>query len=243
MDHPQAEEIEHYWAKRFGCARELLSQPGFHVVADEETDPHRMMVLGLTHATLVRTTSDRAEELTELLEPGSCHLPDVEEVIARAFPTETWTSSPSEKVLYLHPEEFYVFPKAGVRQLTETDSKDLTTMHRGCLLEEQQAGEVNIDHPAIFGAYVENQLVAAASFIDQGQGIWDVGVLVHRDFRKQGFGRAVVSALCEWGLDHGKIVQYWRKCSNTGSVNIASSLGFTEYARFSTLHWLHSPLL
>ncbi len=130
-----------------------------------------------------------------------------------AFPDQEWKVSPAEKVLYLNPAEFRPFIKPEVRQLSAADSHDLTVMHQGCSLAEQQAGEVNIDHPAIFGAYAGNRLAAAASLIDQGQGIADVGVLVHRDFRGQGYGRAVVSALSQWGLDNERIVQYWRLCA------------------------------
>jgi RimJ/RimL family protein N-acetyltransferase len=240
--HPQADVIDDYWARRFGCLLQDIQTPGIHILCSEEMDPARMAVLELQHATLIRAASEHEGQLTEWAKSQQGYAPRTAEAISLALPNQEWKVSPSEKVLYLNPAEFRPFSKPEVRQLSAQNSFDLTAMHRGCSLAEQQAGEINIDHPAIFGAYVDNQLVAAASFIDQGQGIADVGVLVHRDFRRQGYGRAVVSGLSQWGLDHGRIVQYWRFCSNAGSARIADSLGFAEYGRYQVLHLSISPL-
>lgn len=241
MPHPKANVIDTFWARRFGCLLSDIQTPGAHVVCREDVDPNRMAVLELAHATLVRATSEHEELLTAWANSLAENAPRSADAVANAIPDKIWKVSPSEKVLYLNPAEFRPFPRPEVRQLTLEDSADLTRMHRGCTLSEQQAGEVSIDHPAIFGAYVKDQLIAAASLIDQGQTISDVGVLVHRDFRKQGYGRSVVSGLCEWGLENGRIVQYWRLCSNTGSVHIADSLGFREYGIYQTLHLSISP--
>ncbi len=235
MPHPNANVIDGYWAERFGCALEELQKPGWHVISSPEADPSRFAVLELAHATLVRSAEEHADWLAAWIEsrPNAARTADD---VANAFSPQACEMTPSEKVFYLNPAEFRPFARPDVRRLSEVDSRDLTAMHRGCSLEEQKAGEVSIDHLAIFGAYAEGRIVAAASFIDQGAGISDVGVLVHRDFRRQGYGRAVVSALAAWGLEQGRIVQYWRLCKNTGSARIADSLGFAEYACYRLLH-------
>lgn len=241
MPHPQADQIDAFWARRFGCLLQDVQTPGIHIVCGDEVDPARMAVLELRDATIIRAASEHEEILAGWAKSQEEDAPRTAEAVAQAFPNQEWKVSPSEKVLYLNPAEFRPSGKPGVRQLSERDSEDLTAMHRGCSLAEQQAGEVSIDHPAIFGAYVDGRLAAAASFIDQGLDIADVGVLVHRDFRRQGYGRAVVSALAQWGLDHQRIVQYWRFCSNTGSARLADSLGFAEYGRYQNLHLSISP--
>lgn len=218
-----------------------IQTPGVHVVCQEDVDPNRMAVLELAHATLIRAAAEHEELLTAWAKSLANDDPRSAEDVTIAFPDQQWKVSRSEKVLYLNPAEFRPFNKPEVRQLSLAESDDLTRMHRGCTLAEQQAGEVNIDHPAIFGTYANGQLIAAASFIDQGQTISDVGVLVHRDFRGQGYGKAVVSALCQWGLDNNRIVQYWRLCTNTASVHIADALGFKEYGIYQTLHLSISP--
>jgi RimJ/RimL family protein N-acetyltransferase len=241
MPHPQADVIDAYWARRFGCLLSDIQTPGVHLVCREDVDPNRMAVLELKHSTLVRAALEHEEMLVAWAKSLAENTPRSADDVTKAFPDQKWKVSASEKVLYLNPAEFRPFPRPEVRQLTLADSDDLTAMHWGCTLAEQQAGEVNIEHPAIFGAYAQDQLVAAASFIDQGQTIADVGVLVHRDFRKQGYGRAVVSALCQWGLANGRIVQYWRLDSNLGSVHIADALGFEAYGIYQTLHLSISP--
>ncbi len=235
MTHPNADVIDAFWARRLGCLPGDIRSPGVHVVCSGDVDPGRMAVLQLDRSTIVRASSEHEEPLTLWARNRSEDSPRSAEAVAQALADQEWTVGPSEKVLYLDPAEFRPADKPGVRQLTRDDSWDLTAMHRGCTLQEQQAGEVNIDHPAIFGAYAGEGLVAAASFIDQGEDIADVGVLVHCDYRRQGYGRAVVSALARWGLDNGRIVQYWRLCSNTGSVRLADALGFQEYGRYQNL--------
>lgn len=243
MEHAPADLIDSYWASRFGCPMDELRQPGVQVIASDQVDPTRIAVLELHTTTLVRT----ADVHRDILVPWSKSLAEdalrSAEAVAEAFEKGAWRASPSEKVFYLAPEKFCPFRKSEVRQLTPDDSEALTLMHRGCSLQEQQAGEVSIDHPAIFGAFVGDQIVAAASLIDQDAHISDVGVLVHRDFRRRGFGRAVVSATSQWGLEHNRIVQYWRLCSNTGSARIADSLGFTEYGRYQVLYRSISPFV
>lgn len=241
MRHPQSHVIDAHWAGRFGCSPADLQSPGVHVVTSEETDRSRIAVLELQQATLVRVAPEHADPLEEWSRNRPIDSPRDASAVANTFPQQEWRVSPSEKVFYLDPDSFRPFQKPDVRQLSEADSSDLTAMHRGCDPKEQQAGEVNIDHPAIFGAFADGRLVAAASLIDQGESLSDVGVLVHRDFRRQGYGRAVVSALSKWGLENGRIVQYWRLCSNTGSARIADSLGFTEYGCFQVLHQSISP--
>ena len=243
MRHPQSHVIDADWAGRFGCSPDLLEVPGVHLVFSEEADPSRIAVLELSESTILRAAEKHADVLTAWSNNRQADDPRTAEAVSQAFPDDQWNLSPSEKVLYLNPDEFRPDPKPGVRQLTEEDSGDLTEMHRGCTWEEQKSGEVNIDHPAIFGAYAAGRLVAAASFIDQDDRISDVGVLVHAGFRQKGYGRAAVSALCEWGLGNGRIVQYWRLCQNTASARIADSLGFSEYGRFQVLYQNVTPFV
>ena len=241
MPHPHADVIDGYWAERFGCSRDELQSLGWHLIVSEEADPCRIAVLELAQGTLIRSAEEHAELLAAWIKSQPEDAPRTAQSLAGTFSPEAYQVSPSEKVFYLNPAEFRPFAKPEVRQLSEADSHDLTAMHHGCSLEEQKAGEVCIDHPAIFGAYVNGQLAAAASLIDQGAGISDVGVLVHRDFRRQGYGKAAVSALAAWGLEHGRIVQYWRLCENVGSARIAESLGFSEYGQYQLLHLTYSP--
>lgn len=241
MEHPQADVIDTYWARRFGCSLEEFRQPGVQVIVSDQADPSRIAVLEFEHTTIVRIAFEHHEALANWSNTCPSEAPRSAQAVADALGHEAWRISPSEKAFYLNQDRFRPFDRFDVRQLTAADSGALTAMHRGCSLEEQQAGEVNIDHPAIFGAFADDQLVASASLIDQGAQISDVGVLVHRDFRRKGFGRAVVSAVSQWGLENDRIVQYWRLCSNSGSARIADALGFTEYGRYQVLHRKVSP--
>jgi len=71
-------------------------------------------------------------------------------------------------------------------------------------------------------------MVACASLYDW-RGFGDPGVLVHPDYRKRGLGKAVVSPICQWVLNQGRVMNYRCGSRNTGSARIAKSLGFTQY--------------
>jgi predicted GNAT family acetyltransferase len=58
----------------------------------------------------------------------------------------------------------------------------------------------------------------------------DVAVLTHPLHRGCGFGGAVVSALCRWGLERGRLMRYAALASNPASLRLARSLGFRDYA-------------
>jgi RimJ/RimL family protein N-acetyltransferase len=58
-------------------------------------------------------------------------------------------------------------------------------------------------------------------------GFMDIGVLTDPAYRRQGLGRAVVSALCTWCITESVIAQYRCLVSNTGSYAVARALGFS----------------
>jgi predicted GNAT family acetyltransferase len=57
-----------------------------------------------------------------------------------------------------------------------------------------------------------------------------VGILTHPEYRGQGYGKAVVSAMTEYGIGSGGVLAYRTLSSNNPSVGIARSLGYQEYA-------------
>ena len=94
-----------------------------------------------------------------------------------------------------------------------------------------------MDHPVIFGCYYDNKLVSVSSNLNWGEHLADIGILTDSDYRKKGFGKATVNALCGWNIEQGKINQYRCDAENLRSFRTAKRLGFEVTAlvyRFKT---------
>ena len=235
FEHPDADVIHRHVAARYDCDVEDFTRPGAHIKVWHHADRRLMLTFHHDDSLLVETSDELADRIEAWLESRETQVVHFDELTQR-FAPESSRGAPTERVLYLHPDRFRPKLDADVRRLTEDDSPALTDLHRACPLLDQRMANINIDHPAVFGKFQGDQLIAVASFIESDfDNIADVGVLVHPDHRGQGHGQTVVSALAEHGLNTGRIVQYWRLDVNTSSANIADRLGFSEYGRQTTL--------
>lgn len=63
----------------------------------------------------------------------------------------------------------------------------------------------------------------------------DIGVLVHKDYRKRGLGKAVVAELCQVCFDHDIVPMYRAMEYNTGSLRIPRALGFKLLLKIESL--------
>ncbi len=134
-----------------------------------------------------------------------------------------------ESVLrYLYPPDFrrteppdpYV-----IRTLTIDDADALAAMKSTCTPGEVDMGEVSVDDEIGFGCFDGDRLAAVATGF-RLTGFMDIGVLTDPAYRRQGLGKAVVSALCAWCINLPVIPQYRCLTTNVGSYAISQSLGF-----------------
>jgi GNAT superfamily N-acetyltransferase len=223
---------------------EQLRRPGTALLPADEADFPKLLVFERGAATVIRASRHHFEAIQRA---AASHGDGVSaELLCQRLADLHPVATSTERLLYLDPTSFRPLHRESVRQLFLPDSVALTDLHRACPALDQRLANISIDHPAVFGCFdgddssadrnggadPEAELVAVASFIDSDRdAISDVGVLVHPRYRRHGHGRAVVTALAEWGLRQGRIVQYWHLDANTASAAIADHLGFTEYAR------------
>lgn len=134
------------------------------------------------------------------------------------------------KLFYLYAGDFkpYHSNNFKVRQLTQADATALEQLKSACSKKDVDEGFVNVADELAFGAFDGEKMVACASMFDW-RGFADPGVLVHPDYRQRGLGKAVVSPICEWVLDKGRVMTYRCVTTNHGSSALAESLGFTHY--------------
>jgi GNAT superfamily N-acetyltransferase len=232
--HPQAAEIHRHVAGRLGCDAEHLDQPGVVVLPSGDLDSSRLIVFERGATTVLVVSDADCDAVRSAV--ADCDGPlSAEDVCSRLTDLEPAVTC-AERVLYLEPSRFTPVRRDGVRPLDDADSTAVTDLHRHCTPLEQRRANVSVEHPAVFGGFVDGRLAAVASFIDSAtDAVSDVGVLVHPAYRCHGHGQAVVAALAEWGLEHGRIVQYWRLDTNASSARLAERLNFTEYGRLADI--------
>jgi hypothetical protein len=105
----------------------------------------------------------------------------------------------------------------------------MATFHTS--IPPRQREYIAIDHPIVFRYFVQQQLVAVAShFLFDEDHIAAPGVVMHPDFRRGDFGKAMSSAAVQSAVDREWIVEWSPTATNLSSLGIAHGLGFSEYA-------------
>ena len=110
----------------------------------------------------------------------------------------------------------------------EKDNKTLLGFYDQCSAEDLDEADIYIDEPdpVIFGLFDGAQMAAYSSHRYWENTLADIGVLVHKDYRQRGLGKAVVSELCQYCFDHDIVPMYRAFDYNTGSLRIPHALGF-----------------
>ena len=98
--------------------------------------------------------------------------------------------------------------------------------------EDDELGQFFNDGAQWFGLYADGTL-ASACFVFQNYGsVWEVGgVNTRAEFRRKGFGKAVVEAALDFLLGRGLIPRYQARWDNSASIRLAESCGLSEYMR------------
>lgn len=128
-------------------------------------------------------------------------------------------------------------PAASVRRLTEEDSAVFVQFQAAASEQDLDDAFVELDHWAVFGAFVENQLVSAASMYPwmETSRLADLGVLTLAPFRGRGMARKVVRAICRHAYDQGYEPQYRCQLDNHASVALAKASGMTLFGKWQPI--------
>lgn len=95
---------------------------------------------------------------------------------------------------------------------------------------------VELDHWLVFGCFVDDTLVSAASmYAWDNSTLADTGVLTLPDYRGRGFAAATVRALSAEALRRGYEPQYRCQVDNHSSVAVARSAGLTRFGTWKVI--------
>jgi RimJ/RimL family protein N-acetyltransferase len=129
---------------------------------------------------------------------------------------------------------------AGVRQLTEGDEAVFAAFQAAASEQDLDDAYVELDHWAVFGAFEQGRLVAAASMYPWDDGpaalpIADTGVLSLPPWRGQGHARNLVRAISRHACRLGHEPLYRCQTDNRASVALARSAGLNLYGRWDVI--------
>jgi GNAT superfamily N-acetyltransferase len=241
------EELLHavysYWASNFGCDLDLFDTPGTTIVSRDSLRGEGMIYsYQMKRRSVLRVDPvlvPRIEQLVAELGPSTALAPDD----FRAFFGEARVDV--EDIyphFYLDPTGFTPVPEreeVRFRRLAQSEYSRLDAFFGACSEQDLENADIWLDEPdpVVFCGFLGDQMVAygshrylAAYGSDRrfGDVIADVGVLVHPEFRGMGLGKAVISALSQWCIDHDKIPQYQTNQGHVRSRRIPESLGYTR---------------
>ena len=103
-------------------------------------------------------------------------------------------------------------------------------LQAACLPVEWDHGGSNLDE-VCSGVFHGERLIALAGYKPWGNAIAHISIVTHPDFRGHRHGRSAVAHLMNRAISNGLIPQYQTLDSNKPSLQIASALGFSRYAR------------
>ncbi len=116
----------------------------------------------------------------------------------------------------------------GVRALTQDDQAEFERFIAAAPEDDVDEAFVELDHWLVFGCFVDDRLVSAASMYPwDGSTLADTGVLTLPAYRGRGLGAATVRALSAEALRRGYEPQYRCQVDNVASVSLARSAGLT----------------
>lgn len=133
--------------------------------------------------------------------------------------------------LFLNPEnKISINPPRDLKMktLTEDHKKSFIEFKKETASADLEEGQVSIEDPVVVGCFDKDKLVSVASYWFWGDGLADIGIVTHPDYRQKGIGKALISNLCDYGFELDRINVYRHNEKNLASRNLALSLNFEQ---------------
>ncbi len=123
-----------------------------------------------------------------------------------------------------------------VRGLAECDAGVFEELTSHLSELDREHGGLDFSPQAMWGAFVEERMVAAASCDLWPGRLAHLGVAVHPDFRGRKIGQAVAMEAAKGALAQGRIVQFRVVQARADGMDLAIRLGFEPFAETIYVH-------
>ena len=127
-------------------------------------------------------------------------------------------------------------PHPDVRRLSDADAALFARFQSSAPQQDLEDAYVELDHWAVFGAFTQDRLAAAASMYPWGDArLADLGVLTLPAYRGRGHARAVVRAACKYAAQQGYEPQYRCQSDNYASLAVAKAAKLTHFGTWEVV--------
>lgn len=220
------QRVEALWADVFQHAPALLRQGGTRIEAYEALeDSKAVQLFRLGAFSQLRCDPALVPLLTQAHNPSQAMSG---RALAQRLPDHTLDYDHIETVFYLYPPDYepFVLSDVDLRVVSAADAAALETLKAACTEHEIDDSWVGVDDELAVATFDGDQMTACASMYTMWRHFADPGVLVHPEYRRQGLGLAVVSAICRQVLEEERVMNYRCDQKNIASAGLAKRLGF-----------------
>jgi GNAT superfamily N-acetyltransferase len=226
-----AERDDQFWANFFGIEAASLSEPGVSVTAHRGLAGYPGLWSFKHHSRcVVSAPADWVERLR-----SSVELASADRLTEPAF-WQALLADDCARIIgpayqgCLEPGHFRPVDCADVSMADDDASATLASFRQA--FDPDAWADGGLENAQSFVACRKaGRVVAMCGYRRWSDDAGDPCVLVHPQFRRRGYGSAVVSAVVARALANGKTLLYQTLESNTGAIGIATQLGYTQYAR------------
>jgi RimJ/RimL family protein N-acetyltransferase len=119
------------------------------------------------------------------------------------------------------------------RQLSEADRDAFALFEATASEQDLDDAYVELDHWGVFGIFLGDRLVSAASMYPWGNAsIADLGVLTLPEFRGSGYARTIVATISRFARSKGFEPQYRCQLDNHASIALAKASGLILFGKW-----------
>ena len=143
----------------------------------------------------------------------------------------------SDNLYYLSKDKLVIpnFDHPAI-MLDNSHDSQVRAFQAKCSEEELDNAFVELDHWAVTGLFVNEQLVCMASAYPwDDSSLCDIGIITVPEMRRKGYAKHVLSVLCQHILDSQLIPQYRCQLDNLESISLAQSFGFKLFGTWDLL--------
>jgi len=227
--------VADYWQRAFGGGTRAIDDGTVCLTIDAGLGAARAAMIlrrgdGRTSIALTPTIAERAG-LSDMPPPP---LPVVRERLAAAG----FALNDPDLLFYPPADASFSTPDGThvVRRLETADEAAFAAFHAAASPQDLDDAWVEFDHPVVFGSFVADRIVCAASTLPWDRSpLADLGILTLPDSRGRGHARAVLAAIGRHVRSTGQELQYRCQTDNTASVALARAAGLAAFGEWDVL--------
>lgn len=236
----QVKNFEQLILEEIGLLLELpLTEEKIQIFSKDDYEENKQLRhYNLSDQSIIIVPSSLMDEVINAIKKASYDEENLMEYLKKALDLKNHRFTDETAFLFLDPKNYSVASLDSAYEISEVDDIMIDTFEtftKDCSQEDLEEGLVSLDDSLVFGCFHKNKLVGVASYWFLTDHLADIGVIVHPDYRKKGIGKALVSRLSQWGMNHGKINMYRHDRKNQKSRKLALAVGFHEYIKLEIM--------